>query len=203
MIKVLLCEDEQENVELIESLFNKLQQDFHLNFELCHYETKEDSLSALSNDFELAIIDIKLPYNAISGEIDDYGGIEIMNAIVDKYFLTQNLPIPIFQYTNYTDDFANSFQEYTKRFSGEYFTYLPHKSKPDLFIDKNIELILSSLELVQNTRIKQINDIEQWYILLDSVESHNYSNSIIINDTEFKSIGPGNYILPEKKYLLF
>lgn len=166
MIRVLLCEDEQENVDIINDLFKKLQQDYDLNFELIHCETKNDSLSKLTKNFELFIIDIKLPIDATCGEIDDAAGLEIMDKIVNEYFTSRNLPVPIFQFTNYPDDFMNSFKEYTNRFSGDYFIHLPYKSRLDLFVEKNIGLVLRSLELVQMSKIKQIADKNQLRQLL-------------------------------------
>lgn len=197
MIRVLLCEDEQENVDIINDLFKELQQDYDLNFELIHSETKNDSLSKLTKNFELFIIDIKLPIDATCGEIDDAAGIEIMNEIVNEYFTSRNLPVPIFQFTNYPDDFMNSFKEYTNRFSGDYFIHLPYKSKPDLFVEKNIGLLLSSLELVQMSRIKQITDKKQLNLLLASMQNHDYSGNIEFCNRDWKI---SDFIFPEIQY---
>ena len=197
MIRVLLCEDEQENVDIVNALFIKLQQDYDLNFELIHSETKNDSLSILTKNFELFIVDIRLPIDSISGEIDDAAGIEIMNEIVNEYFTSRNLLVPIFQFTNYPEDFMNSFKEYTNRFSGDYFIHLPYKSKPDLFVEKNIGILLSSLELVQMSRIKQITDKNQFELLLDSLQNKDYSGNIVFGNSKWII---SDFLFPEIQY---
>ncbi len=185
-IHVLVCEDETKYIERAKKLLNTLFQYGFKEVNVHTTTTTNECIEAImKNDYELFIIDIIMKDKG--GGIDREGGVRIIQAIADKYYNSSGkaIQVPIFQYTQYPEEFSNILINLKEEYPDACCKHLPFKDDEPRFLKDNQKLLLEAIEQVQKNRIKLIDNMSGWSKLLNAIHTNNYSGLITINNEEW------------------